>query len=69
MNKRQKNKLRKNTLIVLDIQSLPEGLDLKTFADFSREGFIVWDSTLKGEEPKIYPTRNKKLFKFVDKNK
>jgi len=69
MNKRQKNKLRKNSIIIVDIKSIPRELDLRTFTETSRQGFLVWDSSLEGEEPKVYPIKNKKLFKFTDKRK
>jgi hypothetical protein len=67
MKARIKNKIRKNTMIIMDVNALPENMDGPEWHDLIiHNGIITWDSN-KGEQPIVYPTKNKKVFNFVRK--
>lgn len=68
MNKRIRKKLRKESYIRVDICSIPRDMDIDHWYEFViKHGLILWDSKLGGIEPKIYPKKNTRVFKIVDK--
>jgi hypothetical protein len=70
MKVRQKKKNRKNSTISMDIISLPKNMEWeKWYYILKNARVIMWDSSLGGLEPKIYPVKNKTLYKIKDDSK
>jgi len=68
MKARQRNKLRKNTIIRMDIQTLPNGMDIhKWYHTILTTGIIFWDSFKGGLAPTVFPKKHKTVFKIKDK--
>ncbi len=68
MKARQRNKLRKNSLITMDIESLPNGMDIpKWYHIVLTSGIIFWDSYKGGLTPTVFPKHHKTVFKIKDK--
>lgn len=65
MRARQKKKNRRNSIIIVDTLSIPKDLDIYEWYDiFNKSNIIFWDSYQNGNEPKVYPKKNKVLFKI-----
>ena len=68
MKQRTKKKLVKKSVIIYDLESLPREATIKMVVDIAKNhNLLLWDSSKNGEEPRIYPTKNKVLFKIEDK--
>ena len=71
MNKRIKNKLWKNSIIIFDRVAIPDGLDIEQWYLTARNfGIIIWDSeNYKHSDPNIpivIPRRNSNAFKIIN---
>jgi len=69
MNRRQKNKQRKKSILIYDMAAAPVNASLEDISLlYSKFGLVVYDS-FRGNKPEIVPRRNTNLFKFKDKDK
>lgn len=67
MKARIKRKRIKKSILVMDTNSIPEHIHVhEWFRIFKEQGLVLWDSMQRGEAPKIYPIKNKVLFKIQD---
>lgn len=49
--------------VIYDLKSIPEGLTLdQVFNIMNNGGIIVWDSTLKGVEPKVIESSELEIY-------
>lgn len=68
MNKRIRKKLRKESYIMMDLCSIPHNMDVdEWYAFVVRFGLILWSSK-EGKKPEIYPKKNTRVFRIIDKN-
>lgn len=63
MKKRQRNKNIKNSMVIYDTCSKPNGLSFKQLVIGIQNGLVFYDS-MAGNKPEIYPKRNTSSFKF-----
>jgi len=73
MNKRIKNKLIKNSFVMVDVCAIPPSWDLNTWVRVFKLGIAVYDSSLLPSNApfpiRIVSKVNAKVFKFVDNSK
>lgn len=65
MNRRQKNKLLKNSIIMVDMSTIPKGVTIMEYIEYvNKRGIVVYDGE-KGHKPFIFPKRNSKAITFL----
>jgi len=65
MKARQRKKLRKDTIITMDLFTLPERMDISQWLHtLNCTGVIFWDSFNGGNKPTVYPKNRKRVFKI-----
>jgi hypothetical protein len=70
MKQRIRRKIIKKSIVIIDLESIPYGMNGDEMLDlFHNTGVLVWDSTKGGVEPKIYPIKNKQTIKIKDYGK
>ena len=68
MKNRQRKKLIKKSILLIDIASIPYGVSIEQVVKTAKEkGVLLYDSK-KGKEPSVYPQKNIKAFKLEDSN-
>ena len=69
MNKRIKNKVIKRSIVMYDVSSIPEGLEIERVFDvYIKSRVLLYDSKL-GSKPYLFPKRNNKAVIFTDSYK
>jgi hypothetical protein len=67
MKARQRKKLIKKSMFVVDVASIPEGLALDEWYELlDKFGIIVYDSRYKADKVEVHPKRNTRLFRYVE---
>ena len=69
MKARQKKKLRRDSIITLDLATLPGDMDISEWLHVLRQTHVIfWDSFAGGTAPTVFPSKNKRVYKIKDKH-
>ena len=67
MKARQRKKLIKKSMFVVDIASIPKDLTFEEWYELlDKFGIIVYDSNYKANKVEVHPKRNTRLFRYVE---
>ena len=67
MKARQRKKLIKKSMFVVDVASIPKELTVDEWYELlDKFGIIVYDSSYKANKVEVVPKRNTRLFKYVE---
>lgn len=70
MKKRLRNKIIKRTSISMDLQSIPKDMDIdEWYHYYDKFKMMLWDSSLGGHKPNLFPKSSVKVVKIKDVKK